>query len=517
MSVRRRWRGAGMCVLAAVVLAASTACSSSDASSQTSPTRGGALVIARGEENKTLDPAAAVSPADIAPINEIFDRLYALGPDGKSIVPSLAESSTTSADGKTWTFTLRSGATFSTGAPVTAQDVKYSLDRSRKSDGAFAFLLSPIASVRVVDPKTVEITTAGPSATLLPALSSWVASILPANLGGKSAEQFFAAPVGSGPFTFDQWVRGQYISLKRNTTYWRSGQPLLDSVRWNTVPDANTRVSQVQAGQASVAADIPFSQVDSLKNAGDVTANSFPANLTTVMVFNQSYAPFADVHVRRAIAYTLDRAAITKSALFGSGEAACSLVPPTMPYSANDNCLPLDPSAAKAELAKSKYAGGFPVELTIDNQPASSTVAQIVQSELAALGITVTIKVVDSGQLYTTLGQRAYQMGYAAWASDIPDPDEQLTFMLDPKAGGDSYYTGYDNPAVTKLINEARVELDSTKRAAQYAEVQRIVAQEVPQLPLSNQANPYLWRTTVQNFHVSPMGIIDLAAVGMSG
>lgn len=515
--MRGLMRGAGVCWLAVTVLAATTACSSSETGSQSSPSSGGALVIARGEENKTLDPAAAVSPADIAPISEIFDRLYVVGTDGKTIEPSLAASGTASADGTTWTIALRPEATFSTGAAVTAADVKFSLDRSRSSDGAFAFLLSPIASIRVIDPKTVEIKTTEPSATLLPALSSWVASIMPADLGGTSDEQFFAAPVGSGPFAFDQWVRGQYISLKRNAAYWQAGKPLLDSVRWNTVPDANTRVSQVQAGQASVASDIPFSQVDSLKNAGDVTANSFPANLTTVMVFNQTYAPFADVHVRRAIAHTLDRGAITTSALFGSGEAACSLVPPTMPYSANNNCLPLDLAAAKAELAKSGYASGFPVELTIDNQPSSSTVAQIVQSELAALGITVTIKVVDSGQLYTTLGQRAYQMGYAAWASDIPDPDEQLTFMLDPKAGGDSYYTGYDNPAVTAQINQARATLDSDKRATLYADVQRTVAQEVPQLPLSNQANAYMWRTNVQNFHVSPMGIVDLAAVGMSG
>lgn len=513
--MRGSWRRAGLSLLVVATLAATAACSGSDAgggSGSASP--GGALVIARAEENKTLDPAVATSPADIAPINEIFDRLYEVGPDGKTVVPSLAQSGTASPDGKTWTFVLRPGVTFSDGTPVTAKDVKFSLDRSRKSDGAFAFLLSPIASVDAVDAGTVKIQTAEPSATLLPALSSWVASVLPADLGGKSQEQFFEAPVGSGPFSFDQWVRGQYISLKRNATYWKTGEPLLDSVRWSTVPDANTRVSQVQAGQASVAADIPYSQVDSLKNAGDVTANSFPANYTTVMVFNQSYAPFADVHVRRAIAHTLDRKAITTSALFGSGEPACSLVPPTMPYSANDNCLPLDPAAAKAELAKSKYAGGFPVELTIDNQPASSTVAQIVQSELAPLGITVSIKVVDSGQLYTTLGQRAYQMGYAAWASDIPDPDEQLTFMLDPEAGGDSYYTGYDNPAVTKLINEARSTLDSDKRASLYAEIQRTVAQEVPQLPLSNQANAYMWRTSVQNFSVSPMGIIDLSAVG---
>lgn len=530
-SISRRTTLVG--VLAAAVIAVTAACSSGtsgsgstssaagsaagSAAASVSVAPGGDLVIARSDESKTLDPAAAVTPADIAPIHEIFDRLYELSEDGQSVVPSLAASDSVSADGKTWTITLRDGVTFSDGTPLTAKDVAYSLDRSRTSDGAFSFLLSPIASVTAKDDKTVEIVTSEPSATLLPGLSSWVASIVPADLDGKSAEDFFAAPVGSGPFAFGEWVRGQYLSLKRNPSYWQDGKPLLDSVRWNTVPDANTRVSQVQAGQADVASDIPFSQVDSLKNAADVTAADFPANYTSVVIFNESFEPFADVHVRRAIAQAIDRNAVTTSALFGSGEAACSLVPPTMPYSANENCLPFDLTAAKAEMAKSAYPDGFAVDLTIDNQPASSTVAQIIQAQLAELGITVTIKVVDSGQLYTTFGQRGYQMGLAAWASDIPDPDEQLTFMLDPKAGGESYYTGYDNPTVTDLINKARATLDSDRRAQLYAQVQQTVAQEVPQLPLSNQSNAYAWSRKVQNLDVNPMGILDLQSIGISG
>ncbi|MCW2757145.1 MAG: hypothetical protein JWO46_891, partial [Nocardioidaceae bacterium] len=399
---------------------------------------------------------------------------------------------------------------------VHAQDVKFSLDRSRKSDNGFSFLLSPIADVKAVNDQTVQITTTEPSATLLPALSSWVASIVPANFGGKDEKAFFTSPVGSGPFELDTWTRGQFISLKRNPDYWQKGKPVLDSVRWNTVPDANTRVSQVQSGQADAASDIPFNQRESLKSASGVTAKPFGFNYTSVLVFNQSYAPFADVHVRRAIAYAIDRDAVTKSALFGSGKAACSLVPPTMPYAADDALLPYDLSKAKSELAQSADPNGFSADLTIDNLPTSSTIAQIVQSQLEKLGIRLKIKVVDAGQLYTTLGSRAYQMGLAAWASDIPDPDEQLSFMLDPKAGGDSYYTGYDNANVTAMINQARASLDTTTRADLYAQVQQTVGQEVPQLAISYQDNPYVWRRTVRDFTVDPMGTIDLSDVGVS-
>lgn len=508
--------GRGVASLAALAaLAITAACSTAATSDGGKPSRGGSLVIARAEEGRTLDPAAAGSPADIAVTNPIYDRLFETSGDGKSIEPSLAQSVPTSTDGKSWTIKLRQGVVFSDGTPVTAKDVKFSLDRSRTSDGAFSFLLGSITSVKVVNERTVQITTSQPSATLLPSLSSWVASILPAGLDGKSAKDFFKAPIGSGPFTLDVWKRGRYVKLDRNTRYWRSEKPLVDSVRWNLVPDANTRVSQVRGGQADIAGDIPFSQVTGLKDAAGVTAGSFPQNYTSVLVFNQKYKPFADVHVRRAIAHAIDRKTITKSALFGSGTAACSLVPPTMPYSANKNCLPFDVTAAKAELSKSEYPKGFSADLTIDNLPVSSTVAQLAQAELADIGIKIKIKVIDSGQLYTTLGNRAYQMGLAAWASDIADPDEQLTFMLDPSAGGDSYYTGYDNAKVTDLVNRARVTVNPGKRQNLYAQVQQIVAQDVPQLPISNQAGVYAWSRTVKQFRVSPMGTMDLLDVGI--
>ncbi|MFN8191337.1 MAG: ABC transporter substrate-binding protein [Nocardioidaceae bacterium] len=186
-----------------------------------------------------------------------------------------------------------------------------------------------------------------------------------------------------------------------------------------------------------------------------------------------------------------------------------------MRFASTPDCPPFDVDAAKAELSSSAFPDGFDVELTIDNLPESSTVAQIVQAQLEAIGITVKIKVIDSGELYTVYGQEGYQMGLAAWASDIPDPDEQLSYMLDPGAGGNAYYTGYDNPEVTDLIAQGRTTLDPDARAEAYGQVQEIVAQEVPQLPISYRDNAYVWRREVQGFTVNPMGVINLATVGM--
>lgn len=480
------------------------------------PTPGGDLVIVQGKGTKTLDPVAAISPEDIAPMYELYDTLYRLSADGQELQPSLAAAAPrSSADGTKWTIELRDDASFSDGSPVTAADVAYSLNRARTANGAFSFLLGAITAVDAPDDHTVVITTGEPSATLEAVLGSWIASVLPADLGGQPEKAFFEDPVGSGPFQLDAWDRGQSLRLTKSTDYWQEGKPYLDSIQWTTVPDANTRVSQVQSGQADVASDVPFSQVASLESAADVTAGTFPAAYTSMLIFNQEYGPFADVHVRRAIAQAIDREAVTTSTLFGAGVAACSILPPSMRFASEPTCPTYNPEAAKAELAKSAYPDGFDVELTIDNLPESSTVAQAVQSQLAELGINVDIKVVDSGELYTVFFQEAYQMGLAAWASDIADPDEQLSYMLDPNAGGNAYYTGFDDPEVTRLIEQGRTTLDDSARADDYAQVQQIVADQVPQLPISHRENAYVWNRDLAQFEVNPMGMIDLASVGM--
>lgn len=508
------------CTLAVALTAAGLAgCGGSNESSsageQTKATaRGGDFVFARAEDTASLDPAQGVGPQDIAVTNQIFDRLYDTAQDGK-LVPRLAASDSTSADGRTLRITLRE-ATFSDGSPVTSADVKFSLDRSRKADGAFSYLLGGISSISTPDERTVVLRTTAAAPVVKAALSAWVASILPKDLGGKSEKAFFTAPIGSGPFTFSSWKRGTSIKLERNARFWESGRPLLESVTFNRVPDSNTRVAQVKSGQADAAEDVPFNQVASL-NTGALSAKGFPANYTTFLILNQKVKGFSDVHARRAIAHAIDREALTKATLFGNGSAACSMVPPTMPLADNDvACLSYDLSAAKAELAKSKTPDGFSASLTIDNQPGSASVAQILQSSLEPLGIKLTIKTVDSGQLYTVFDDEAFELGLAAWASDIPDPDAQLSFMLNPKAGGNAYYTGYDNAKVNDLLVDGQEELDATKRAAIYSEIQSIAASEVPQIPLSNRNNSYVWSDSVQGFQVNPMGQMDLVNIGKS-
>src|SRR6185437_2381841 len=197
---------------------------------------------------------------------------------------------------------------------------------------------------------------------------------------------------------------------------------------------------------------------------------------TDYLTINESYAPLADVHVRRAISYAIDRAAIVKSILFGYGQPANSFLPPQVPfYDKNTPGLQYDIAKAKAEMAKSKYPKGFKVQLLVGSgAQVENTEGQILQSSLKQLGINVAFKTEDTSTEFSDIQSNKYQLGFSYWTMDIADPDELVTFALDPKGGAFSFYTHYNNPTVMSLSHQAQREVNPAKRAILYSKLQRI-------------------------------------------
>lgn len=497
----------------AVMLAVPRAARAQDAGQ---PTPGGDLVFARPEDNTTLDPVAAVETETIYVLNHMFETLFATTDDGKTVKPWLATGHELSEDQLSWTIPLRIGVTFSDGTPFTSADVKFSLERARDKS-SFGFLLSAIDKVDTPDPQTVVIHTKFPWTPLLADLSIWAAAIVPKDFGGKPEKEFFAKPIGTGPFVLDTWDRGSQLRVVRNPNYWQQGKPYLDSVTWTQVPDANTRLLQLQGAQAQIVSDIPFNTMQTLTSMSGIHGEAFPGTTVFYLMFNTTKKPYDDVHVRRAIAYALDKKAMANAVLFGFGGSACSIIAPTVAfYDPNTPCLTQDPDKAKAELAQSSSPNGFKAELLVGDNPTNNAIAEIVQSQLAPLGIDVSLRLIDEGQFYETLSSFDYQIGYAGWTMDIPDPDEQIAFMLDPeKGGGDSYSTRYNNPDMTKLIHEAEQEFDESKRQGLYSRIQALHAADVPQIPLVFQQTTFAWADSVQGFHVNPVGNRHLENVWM--
>ena len=507
---------AGVAAVAVAGLAACTSSSSSSApagaaspgagsgssSSAGTPVRGGDLVVARSTDVTTLDPLAAVETDTIYSLDTIFETLLYPSADGKSTVPGLALSATPSADHLSWTVKLRTGVTFSNGTPMTSADVKFSLDRARVSKEGLGYLLAPITKVTAPDAATVVLTTAHPVANLPALLTLWSGEILPDNSAGMTEKACVQKPIGTGPFVLKSWSPSGDMKVVRNPHYREAGKPYLDSITWRPVTDDNARVTQLQGNAIQVAQELPFSALTTLKSAGGVAVGTFESLLQQFLMMNTKYAPFADPDVRLAVKYAIDSATVTKTATFGYGKATCTVLPPSMPFYSAVDCPNKDDAKAKAALAKSKYPNGFSAKLLIPAATAeASTVAQLAAAQLAQVGIKVKIVTVDSSQLYATQSKGDFQMIYQGWSSDIPDPDEQMSFMLDPNGGGDSYSTYYDNPKIVQLLAAARQEFDTTTRAADYKQVEQLNATDGPFVPLDFEPFADGWSNKVHGFN----------------
>ena len=330
------------------------------------PVRGGNLVIARTADSQSMNNTTVFDNESIWVFEQLFQPLYTVSNNGKSVIPMLATGYTVSANKEAYTFTLRKGVKFSTGKLMTSADVKFSIDQARAAAQGWGYIDTAIKSVDAPTPSTVVINLKFPWAPLLADLSLFANDIVPAHYGGQTEAQFYTHPVGTGPFKWDYWHKGSALKLVRNTNYWQPGKPYLNSVTWTDTPNDNTRELQIKGGQSQVDEFPAWSTVSSLKSTSSVTMDLFNSTRTDYILFNEKRKPFQDVHVRRAISLAIDRKALVKAVLFGNGTPANSFMPPQVPfYQKATPGLQDNLTQAKAEMAKSSVPKGFSTTLLV--------------------------------------------------------------------------------------------------------------------------------------------------------
>jgi peptide/nickel transport system substrate-binding protein len=482
---------------------------------QTGPKRGGNLVIARHADSLSMDQTTIFDNETIWIVEQMYEGLYAPSADGRTVVPRLATSDTLSKNKLVWTFHLRPGVKFNNGKPMTAADVVWSLNRDRHG-GGFGYVDQAISSISAPNARTVVIRTKHPWAPLIADLAIFDNAVIPKNFGGESKSAFFKHPIATGPFMLQSWTKGSQLKMVRNPYYWQKGKPYLDSVTWTVVPDDNTRILQLKGSQVQIAEFPPYSTIASLKTTPGIQVATFPSTRIDYILMNEHVKPYQDVHVRRAIAYSLDREAMIKAVLFGNGRVANSYMPYKMNfYDASTPGIQYNPAKAKQEMAMSSVPHGFKTQFLVGGTDIFySSIAEIVQQELKPLGIQVTLKKIDPNNLLSEQEKFHYQISIDYWTNDIVDPDEVTAFDVDPKGGGgQSYFTFYNNPQIVKWVRQAEVTFNTKQRAALYAKIQRAHAREVPQIPLFYSPLAYAFSDKVQGFHVSPLGIYPLADV----
>ncbi len=472
--------------------------------------RGGVLVVARSGDANLWDPKFTNDNNSLWAQHQIFATLVQNSADGTEILPWLAESWEINEDSSVYSFNLRQNAKFCNDTPITANDVKFSLDRAMADDSNVSWQFPANPQVEVVDDHTVKITLDKPNVAFSSFLTLWGSSILSQAYAEEVGEEALAEkPLGSGPFCLDRWEKGQMIVLKPNPGYWDAEQPYVDEVQLRVVQEDNSRVLQIQSGDVDIALDVPYSQVDALRLVEDIDVFVETLYGTAALPLNQRKVPaFADVKVRQAMLRAIDRQAIVDSILYGQGEVAKSpFYGSGVLYWTDAYGVPYDLDAAKALMAESEFADGFAVALTIPaGDSLASQTAVIVKDQLAQIGIDMSISPVEEGTWWEMWSGGEYEMLYKLGTNDVIDPAENLPFDFwsIEEGGSDAAFTGYYNADIVRLSREAEAELDPAKRTELYAELQRIAMDEVPQLWLFHPSNRWATQDNVHGFAVFP-------------
>lgn len=464
------------------------------------------IVVARPADIFTFDPFNTQDDRSMFTQLTVFERLVRLAPGGKGVEPELATEWTVADDGMSAVFKLREGVLFWNGNPLTAKDVVFSLTRAIDQNGSWGFLFSPVKAVEEVDPMTVRIVMSEPFAPLLPALSTFAASIYEeANFvaqGAAAGER----PMGTGAFMLESWERGQNVVLTRNPNYWQAGKPAVDSVTFRVVGDENARSLQLASGAIQVATDVPANQIDQITAAGGNVV-TVPGSSVGFVTMNQKVKPFDEAAVRCALAWAVDRESIAKSIYFGRAQAAKSILPTaTFFYDADTAPIGFDLDKARELLKASSVPDGFAFTATVpsgDNVKLS--IAQIWAAALSQIGVTMNIEQVEATTAQEMYNTERFTMRISAWTNDTPDPDQLMGVALDP-GPQNALHSSYRNDRARDLVFDGRHELDPAKRQVIYSELQRIVNQDCPFIYVVEEDRIFATSARVKNFTPNSQG-----------
>lgn len=463
---------------------------SQSAACQASPAKGGNLVYERQAATVTLDPLNPKNGnGDIFAYNQIYSGLVRSDPTGKTnnIVPSLAQRWTVSSDGKAYTFYLRPGVKFSNGQPLTAEDVAWTLNRfgNPKINGIMAAVAGGFGHASVVNNTTVHVQLTRPVAAFLYDISIWPAFILPKNLVEKEGAAFFNHPVGTGPFMVQKFVKGSYITFAKNPYYWESGKPYLNSVRYNFVSDSNTRILAVESGAAQELDVVPFSQVETLRSNKKVSVQSAKVPLFLGLWMNHARKQFADLDVRKAIQYAINRPLINKE-IFDNLGTIPNTVLMSFAMDAPNSVVkpyPYNVSTAKALMAKSAFPHGFSTTLTYPSgTDFYQQLALALQQELGVIGIKVKLVTQDTATVTNAWFTRAYDMifPFASFTSDITVPDEYADFLANWSNGFFGFDSNWRDPKINAMVLKFESTLNQSQRTQQWAQIQQALMNATP-------------------------------------
>ncbi len=435
------------------------------------------LVVGMNIEPAGLDPTVA-APVAVGQVTwqNVFEGLVALDRSG-AIVPGLAESWTISPDGLVYTFKLRSGVAFHDGSPFDASVARFTLDRARgpQSLNPQKRFFSTIAAVEAPDATTLVVRLSQPTGNLLYWLA-WPAAVM---VSPTTADGDATHPVGTGPFRFVSWQKGDRVELARNGDYWNHATPIaLETATFRFIADAQAEAAALKSGDVDAFPEFGAPELmASFKDDPRLVTVIGNTELKVVAGMNNAVKPFSDARVRRALMLAVDRQMVIDGAWSGYGTAIGSHYTPNDPgYVDLTGVYPHDVAKAKALLAEAGYPDGFAFTMKAPQMAYAMRSAEVLQAMFADIGVTMTIEPTEfpAKWVQDVFKGRTYAMTIVAHA----EPMDIDIYARDP------YYFNYADPAFAALMREVEATTDPTARATLYAAAQRKLAEDVPALYL---------------------------------
>ncbi|MCF5628465.1 ABC transporter substrate-binding protein [Pseudomonas syringae] len=466
----------------------------------------------------------------------VFNRLADFKPGTTDVIPALAESWEISEDGLTYTFHLRKGVKFRTAdnlkptRDMNADDVLWSFQRQLdpkhpwhdKSSVGFPYFESMgfkelLKSVEKTDDYTVKFNLTRREAPFLADMAMAFASIYPAEyadqlLKANKTGDLNSKPIGTGPFIFQRYAKDAQVRFKANPEYFR-GKPPSEALILAIATDNNVRLQKLKANECQIALYPKPDDVPSIKKDPNLKIDELEAMTTGYIAINTTHKYLSDVRVRKAIDMTFDKNAYV-NAVFGKGNAlvAVNPYPPTLlGYNNSLKNPPIDLDKARALLKEAGVPEGTTFTLYTRNgggptNPNPMLGAQMMQSDLAKIGIKIDIRVMEWGEMLKRAKNGEHDMVSAGWAGDNGDPDNFLTPMLSCEAAKNGEnYARWCNADFQKLIDQARETVNPQERAALYEQAQAIFNKDQPWISMAHTRMFTAMRKNVEGYQISPL------------
>lgn len=459
---------------------------------------GGRLRAAWAQNPVGLDPHITSAMSSFQVLENVLDTLVTFDEE-LNIVPSLATDWTVSEDDLVWTFNLRDDAMFHNGRPMTAADVVYTYTRmlDPETGSGNAWMLEGVSEVRARDDYTVEFVLEVPNHGFLGKLAMNKAVGI---IARESVEDgtINTTPIGTGPFRIAEFQPGVRLLLERHEDYWQEGLPYLDVVDIRIIPDDTVRRTALVAGDVDWVFSVPLQDVEQLRARNDVVIDEVPAPAYYYLGVNLERGPLADVRVRQALAYAINRDNIAMAATFSNAEVTQDPIPSSSAWHFGYAPYEYNPARARELLAEAGYAGGFELELMPTTElEETMRMAQVIQADLAAVGIRATIRALEWAEWLQEQGDGNYDTYVCSW-NGLVDPDD--FFYAQHRTGQVFNFTGYSNPTVDELLDAGRRTADTEARREIYAEVNRIIVDEAPYIYIFNPMNIQAYRPNVRGY-----------------